>query len=365
MDDTVRAVKYPHQSSQDLIPMANGELDFGFSLSPSLKIIRIARGLYDDLMSCSGYLGSVGQIYQTGFDLIKEEGRFIHFRADSLLRSPFGVVLNQPAGQWIKDVSLTEGDRFFREGDALLRKMKTGCSISLDSTLVIDLRRILYSSPPGREILLSWIQLLTKEICDWGRFEGIGGTLILLKKYLSDFPLDRPIPVSLWSQYVLRGVRNLMRSVAEEDFEGFEKAWYSLLGLGPGLTPASDDFLVGFMSVHKLLSSSFGGTLANHDVKRRLKERARSTTVPIASQFLASALEGEFSEPLYFVFANLASHAHQTHGGDRCHPGKDRPDQIEYFLKWGHSSGTDTLTGIVFGLCSMISSIDHWPAPDN
>jgi len=138
-------------------------------------------------------------------------------------------------------------------------------------------------------------------------------------------------------------VKKLILSVIHEDLDGFGLAWETLLGLGPGLTPAADDFLVGFLAAHKLFSSPFGERLGDDGVKTRLEERARIKTVPTSSQFLKCALEGIFSEILYLAFDDLISSA--ENGGR---------EQIEYFLKWGHSSGADTLTGVVFGLWSMI-----------
>ena len=76
-------------------------------------------------------------------------------------------------------------------------------------------------------------------------------------------------------------------------------------------------------------------------------------TVPIAHQFLAYALDGVFSETLYLALDGLASHGHREGRDRHIHPGRDGAESIEYFLKWGHSSGTDTLTGSVFGFWTM------------
>jgi hypothetical protein len=307
------------------------------------QILRIEQGLYQELLNYSGVIGRIGQIYPKGFDLIREDEAIIHFRGGTWLHSPFGIVLDQPIPKWVERVSLREGDIFEREGRLLQRRTRDRCSIQLTPYYIVDLKRTLRSCPPERETVLSKIQLLSEEIFKWSRFEGMTGVLSLLTEELPSFPFISSIPISFWSRHALPRVRKLISSVIHEDLYEFELAWEALLGLGPGLTPAADDFLVGFLAAHKLFSSHLGERIADDGVKTRLEERARIKTVPISSQFLKCALEGIFSEILYLALNDLISSAEN---GSR--------EQIEYFLKWGHSSGADTLTGVVFGLWSMI-----------
>lgn len=328
---------------EDLVQMTILELNSNHLSRSMIGMIRIEKAFYQELLSCSSVVWEVGQIYQKGFDLVREDGRLMHFRGETWLHSPFGAVLDQPIPKWVEDVSLREGDIFERKGRLLQRRTRNGCSIQLNPSFIVDLKRTLRFRPPQRETLLSEIQLLSEEIFKWNRFEGMAGVLALLAEELPSLPFISLIPISFWSSHALPRVRKLVSSVIHEDLDDFGLAWEALLGLGPGLTPAGDDFLVGFLAAHKLFSSSFGERLRDNRVKIRLEERARIKTVPTSSQFLKCALDGIFSEILYLAFDDLRSGAED---GGR--------EKIEYFLKWGHSSGADTLTGVVFGLWSMI-----------
>jgi len=317
------------------------------------QILRIEQRLYRELLNRSGVLGRVGQIYKNGFDILREDELIIHFRGDRWLHSPFGVVIDKPIQEWVESVSLREGDFFERTGRLLRRRTQGGCYIELNPYYIIDLKQTLCLHPPERETLLFEIQLLSEEIFKWNRFEGLAGVLSLLAKELPSLPSVSLIPMSFWSRHALPRVRKLISSVIHEDLWDFGLAWEGLLGLGPGLTPAADDFLVGFLAAHKLFSSPFGERLSDDGVRTKLEERARIKTVPTSFHFLKCALEGIFSEILYLAFDDLSFGAED---GDTR--------QIEYFLKWGHSSGADTLTGVVFGLWSMVPPSRDSKTPD-
>ena len=318
-----------------------------------VQIIRIEKTLFRELVGCPSFLGKVGQIYRNGFDIVREDGRFIHFRAGKWLHAPFGAILDRPIREWVEETLLEEEDLFYRQGQWLVRKPENGCSIRLEPTHALDLKRTIRPSPPDSETLRAWIQCLAEEILRWGKFQGIAGTLTLLKEELPGIFSHRLIPQSFWSRNAARRVMAFVQSAISRDLEAFERAWETLLGLGPGLTPACDDFLVGFLAVHKVFSSSFNDELEDYELKRRLREGARMKTVPIAYQFLTYALDGVFSEILYSALDDLAIPGHREDGDRHVHPERNGTQPIEYFLKWGHSSGTDTLTGAIFGFWTI------------
>jgi hypothetical protein len=87
------------------------------------------------------------------------------------------------------------------------------------------------------------------------------------------------------------------------DTDAIAHAVHRLIGLGPGLTPAGDDALIGYLAGIALLGTDWRGEVLRRAIGARL---ARTTDVSRAH--LEDALEGEFSEPLA-QFANVLSHA--------------------------------------------------------
>ena len=117
----------------------------------------------------------------------------------------------------------------------------------------------------------------------------------------------------------------------------------ALVGLGAGLTPAGDDFIVGYLAAlwsraHRepriaTLMRSLAvpvGQLALH-------------TNPISRQMLLDALEGHFAESLTEVVLCICE------GGGVA-------DAAILALEVGHSSGADALCGLLFGYAPTLTA---------
>jgi hypothetical protein len=116
------------------------------------------------------------------------------------------------------------------------------------------------------------------------------------------------------------------------------KALEQLAGLGPGLTPSGDDFIVGYLAGlysrcarEPTLCPFLQGLVA---ALTRLADAANV----ISRQFIFNALEGEFSE----WFAELVLAIAQDDLSLR--------ESVARVVRIGHSSGADSLVGLLFGL---------------
>ena len=111
----------------------------------------------------------------------------------------------------------------------------------------------------------------------------------------------------------------------------------TLIGLGPGLTPAGDDALGGALIAARLFDRA--------DIADRLSEwvllRARAGTSDISYAHLAAAAEGEGAAALHDTLMALGEDS------DTFKDGVARLDRI------GHSSGWDALAGAVAALTSI------------
>ena len=116
------------------------------------------------------------------------------------------------------------------------------------------------------------------------------------------------------------------------------QAAHKIIGLGPGVTPSGDDILIGFLAG---LWSLAGGDqqllLFIHSFGNALSQMAIQTN-EISRTYLYHAAQGQFSSSLLNLAAAIAR------GG-----AVEQPVQIAMGV--GHSSGMDSITGLLIGLC--------------
>lgn len=105
----------------------------------------------------------------------------------------------------------------------------------------------------------------------------------------------------------------------------------ALIGLGPGLTPSGDDFLVGVLvALHHLGIVDVAGDLA-----QSVLARAKRRTNDISRAHLAAAAEGEGLAPIHLVLASL------------CAPGVPELGlALSAVDAIGHTSGWDATAGV-------------------
>jgi hypothetical protein len=108
----------------------------------------------------------------------------------------------------------------------------------------------------------------------------------------------------------------------------------SLSGLGPGLTPAGDDALTGL--VLGLLAAV--GTLPT-ELRDAISEAVAGRTTELAEARVRHALAGRADEVVYRLLTGLVTG-----------PGDDLTESVTDLVAFGHSSGADTLVGIVVGM---------------
>lgn len=117
----------------------------------------------------------------------------------------------------------------------------------------------------------------------------------------------------------------------DKDFKDIEILKY-FLGRGRGLTPSGDDFLVGSIAM-------FYSYYIYHEmiyiIKNFIIENKRIYTTDISEQFLILATDGKFSRSIITLIEELKGK-------------KKSSDTINNVIKYGETSGTDIMLGIIW-----------------
>ena len=155
---------------------------------------------------------------------------------------------------------------------------------------------------------------------------------------------------SLLSQRISKPVMQLISSTEQFDIQGSILAAEKMIGLGPGVTPSGDDILIGFLAS---LWSTAGKNQTQLSFIRSfgdaLMQIAKQTT-EISCTYLYHATQGQFSSSLSNLAEGIAS-------------GNQVEKAIEEAMQVGHSSGMDSVTGLLIGLAIWNAEIIPHPVP--
>jgi hypothetical protein len=128
----------------------------------------------------------------------------------------------------------------------------------------------------------------------------------------------------------------LARATERRDVTAIAGAAAGLVGLGPGLTPSGDDFIAGYLAALWSRAGFESGIEAMLPSLADALAPLFQHTNAISRQMLSDAAQGRFAEHLIDVTRAVAGTG-------------DVVDATAQALASGHSSGADTVCGLLFG----------------
>lgn len=183
----------------------------------------------------------------------------------------------------------------------------------------------LLAFPPDRRVLDGNLQLLRERLralpdgCGMAGLFGGGSAGGIFERTLSE------------------RAKRLLEALNEENTNGIHQAIFGLIGLGPGLTPSGDDFLVGMICCGHVPGAPFAA-YADIFSSAVLKNRLRTNDISYAA--LLHATRGQMRE---YVAACINALMYEEDIVS-LHMAIDRVMQI------GSTSGSDICAGLYFGL---------------
>lgn len=263
----------------------------------------------------SARTGTVHSVYRKTVNLIANN-QLIALQADASPLSPLSLITGLSASA-INELKLAAGDPvIFSEGRIDIHASSEILHISYIEAKRYDL---LLSASPDPEACAVLVQNIRAALSQ----THAGGFDLIFNE-------SPDTELSLILAAARKHIKNSLFLYQNRQYNESAVCLSRVLGLGSGLTPSGDDFLCGALAGLKLKGESegiFSRTL-KETISRRLKD-----TVDISAAFLSCALNGQYS-----LAVNSLT-------------GIPDPEQIyASFSEIGHSSGIDTLCGILYTL---------------
>jgi len=274
-------------------------------------------------------IGQVHSCYARIINVRTPAGRLLTFQGEGLLQAPLGLALATDVGAL--GTRLPVGALVVQAIPTVRRYPAALCLRCVDA-LVWDGQ---VSAQPGltRPALAGMAYGLANWLCIHTPERGLTPLLLALEHGPMDLSATNAAaytalaPLCSWRQeFVLTTLLSLVKA---------------LVGLGEGLTPSGDDFLVGLLAVLHLTGSL--PCRAGSPVHTQFYRCVRLGTSQLSGEFLRCAFEGHFAEPLVTLVRSL------------CAPVMDAwPAHATTLAAVGHSSGVDAMVGIALG-CRLLA----------
>ncbi len=146
---------------------------------------------------------------------------------------------------------------------------------------------------------------------------------------------------SVWVRHIGRSMRALLDATVRRD-PGAAEGIDGLIGLGPGLTPAGDDLLAGYLLGLRCTTNGDEARLRFLSAIAEAVIRLSRSTNDISRTYLFHATQGEASSLLVELAVAVC-------GGAQA---KEVVAKTEAAMRVGHSSGMESVTGLLLGLAA-------------
>jgi len=283
----------------------------------------VASDLIDTLTSKT-VEGIVHSVFSKVCNIQLDKNSLITLISPMLPNYPSAIKLDIAEDQKLCSIGFKTGIKAVINKDEI--KIPEVCiSIKLTGAKVWDSSPLFLRSKISEEMLNENIEKIRVLTLKYGQIEGIASIL------------DGDKVANHYKDFIINSVKRLAKGISDFDYKEITEASKRLIGLGPGLTPAVDDFLLGILASLYYMGYYFGNHLENlKKIAGFMIYDLPGRTTFISEIMLRNGMKARFSEPIRDLMLAVI---HNTSVQDEC----------VNLLSIGGTSGSDCAAGIVFG----------------
>jgi uncharacterized protein DUF2877 len=297
---------------------------------------RVARAVRQE-----GWSGEVLAVHPRSCYITGEDADIFAVVQQPLGNGPFSLVIPPLSGDPL--AGLTEGSSV----------TSTGSYLTVGDGLVVGLAQALLWDPKAYPALGAHPEALSR--CLAGVYQAATTrspeqSLARLLPHLHEEDLPQPLAAVGHFPRSHALIAGLTDSLARRNRRSLKVVTSSLAGLGPGLTPAGDDFLAGVL-LALALTQEHRADADLAEIAGLLLETAAPRTHEISAAYLRAAHAGETSEQWHALIRTLSA-------GNTA----EAAAAAETVMRFGETSGADMLAGFLVGMGAIHNlSAAAWP----
>ena len=283
----------------------------------------VASDLIDTLTSKT-VDGIVHSVFDHACNIQLAKNRLVALISPKLPNYPSAIKLDIAENRMIRSIGFKTGMKAAVNKDEI-KIPDINITILLTDVKVWDSSPLFLRSNISEEKLNENIEKIRDLILKYGKIEGVASIL------------DVNAVDNNYKNFIINSVKRLAKGISDFDYKEISEASKRLIGLGPGLTPAADDFLLGILASLYYIGYYFGNHLENlKKIAGFIIYDLPGRTTFISEIMLRNGMKARFSEPIRDLMLAVI---HTTSAQDKC----------INLLNIGGTSGSDCAAGIVWG----------------
>lgn len=299
---------------------------------PIIETSSIGRVAYSRLKE--GREGIVHGVFKTAINILFDEG-LVSLVPETVQRGPLNVTMRLPAGlPSLFSLGVKAGDKVKVDGFTL--KLYDRNLISFGSARIYSPKQKFTMPMLANNEIEANLEVIRKTALLFGNMAGLGELLATTTpKHVAATAKN----LNIFSSFALRRIVQFEQAFYSGKKKALKDAIIELIGLGPGLTPSSDDMLAGLVLLCVLYTKNSGCSQRASQLTAQVTAReVHGRTTILSEEYLRQAASGRGNEPVMRLCAALLT------GGRESVERETRR-----VLLIGETSGTDTVLGIVLG----------------
>jgi hypothetical protein len=298
----------------------------------------------DNRIQIQGKIGLIHSIFQRVINIVVLENRLISLVGQEVGQGPLNILVNIPNHINLSTIGIKKGDIITRVGESIVIG-KNVIVISTQSTELWDPKREFQASLLPLKIIMANIEIVRDIALASDHLSGLGELIPFT--HINGLKDSKTEKLGSVSHLALPHISSMLKAIKSGHSHDIIRSTKHLVGLGPGLTPAADDMLLGLMISMLYISENFNET--SIDVKKINKDIVSiisGRTTIISEEFLREASVGKVNEAVASLMENLLTSRQ-----------RELENSVRNVLDLGGTSGTDTVFGVILGSHLMLIDI--------
>lgn len=271
-------------------------------------------------------------------------GGLVSLVPEAVERGPLNITLRLPIGSsMMSSLGVSTGERVRVQG--LTLELGNHHRVLFGSVGIYSPKRKFTLPMLGENEIAANLEIMKKTALLFGNMSGLGELLALVGPKTTGVKAG---DLNIFATAAISRIIRLEQAFRSEERSALAEAVSELIGLGPGLTPSSDDMLAGLVLLCVLYAKNRGcAQRASQVIAQVTAAEAPGKTTILSEEYLRQAASGRGNEPVMRLCTALLT------GGRESVERETRR-----VLAIGETSGTDTVLGIVLG--TVLCMGRHW-----